>query len=143
MVAGMRWHLTVAGVDLAAQERRGALVTSSDQGHLSGGKFEVARMLRLLDDSVKRALVEGYAGLWASGDMTWEFGSEENLDKLLEYERGLEDYMHRNPELSGICLYHRDTLPSHAIQTALMTHPSIYVSAALSQINPHYHRHLA
>lgn len=143
MVAGMRWHLTVAGIDLVAETKRGALILSSDQGHLVGGKFDVKRMLRLLHEGLHQALADGYKGLWASGDMTWEFGNEANFDKLLEYERCLEDFMELNPRLSGVCLYHRDLLPAHAIHTALITHPSLYVSANLSEINPRYYRGLA
>ena len=75
----------------------------------------------------------------ACGDMTWEFGSESNLDKLLEYERRLEEFMRTNPALS-VCLYHRDTLPEHAVETALVTHPSFYVSASLSESNSRYYR---
>lgn len=142
MVAGMRWHLAAAGVDLETQLARGTLVLSSDQGHLVEGKFDVGRMLQLLEDAVKQALADGYAGLWASGDMTWEFGHESNLDKLLEYERQLEDFMQVTPALSGICLYHRDTLPPQAIETALATHPALYVSAVLSQVNLRYQRQL-
>lgn len=138
MVAGMRSQLAAAGLDPRAHVERGALILSSDQGHLLDGKFDVERMLRLLHDAVKQALVDGYAGLWAAGDMTWEFGSEANLDKLLHYERRLEEFMQTTPALSGICLYHRDTLPPHAIETALLTHPSVYVSATLSRLNSRY-----
>jgi hypothetical protein len=143
MVAGMRSQLAATGVDLKAQMDRGALVLSSDQGHLIDGKFDVARMLGLLRDALQNALADGFEGLWASGDMTWEFGNESNWDKLREYERRLEEFMKENPALSGICLYHRDTLPPHAIETALVTHPSLYISAALSQLNPRYYQHLA
>lgn len=139
MVAGMRWHLTAGGLDLEEHLNRGALVLSSDQGHLVDGQFGIGRMLRLLEETLKKALADGYAGLWASGDMTWEFGSRTNLDKLLEYERGLEDFMRGNPALSGICLYHRDTLPAHAIETALTTHPTLFLGERVSQINPRYH----
>ena len=72
-----------------------------------------------------------------------EFGSEDNLDKLLQYERRLKIFMQRTPALSGICLYHRDTLPSYAIETALITHPSLYISATLSQLNSRYVAQLA
>ena len=39
-------------------------------------------------------------------------GNEANLDKLLEYERGLDKFLKTEPALSGICLYYRDTLAS-------------------------------
>lgn len=138
MVAGMRSQLAAAGLDLREQIARGALILSSDQEHLIDGKFDVERMLRLLEESVRRALADGYAGLWAAGDMTWEFGSEDNPAKLLHYERRLEAFMQRTPELSGVCLYHRDTLPAHALETAEITHPAFYLSATLSQMNPCY-----
>ena len=53
-------------------------------------------MLAMLADAINDALAHGYAGLWATGDMTWE--------------------------LSGICQYHRDTLPEDALQVALSKH---------------------
>lgn len=138
MVAGMRWHLAAAGLDLDEQTSRGALILSSEQGHLVEGKFDVEGMLAALRDALQKAVADGYAGLWAAGDMTWEFGSEANLPKLLEYERRLEEFMQKHTRMCGVCLYHRDTLPSHAIQTALETHPAVYVSATLSQLNPLY-----
>ena len=42
-----------------------------------------------LEASVIDAMRDGYKGLWATGDMLWEFGSERNLPKLGEYERRL------------------------------------------------------
>ncbi|HZZ58779.1 MAG TPA: MEDS domain-containing protein [Opitutaceae bacterium] len=143
MVAGMRSHLAAAGVDLQRQTERGALILSSDQGHLREGKFDVDRMLQMLQAALHRALADGFAGLWASGDMTWELGSESNLAKLHEYERRLDQFIEGNPAMSGICLYHRDTLPPHAVQTALQTHPARHVDASLWQINPQYYRQLS
>jgi hypothetical protein len=137
MVAGMRSVLAASGLDLSAEVSRGALILSSDQSHLVHGTFDAKRMIAALRGAVHQALTDGYAGLWASGDMTWEFGNEANLSKLFDYERQLEVCMHDEPALSGVCLYHRNTLPTHAIDTALATHPAIYLSATLSQFNPH------
>lgn len=135
MVAGMRSELSAAGLDLEKQTERGALILSSSQEHLVEGKFDTDKMLGLLGDALQKALADGYEGLWAAGDMTWEFGNETNLEKLLDYERRLETFMQSNPALCGVCLYHRDTLPKHAIQTALLTHPTLYLSATLSLLN--------
>jgi hypothetical protein len=138
MVAGMRSQLAAAGLNLSEQIASGALILSSDQEHLVDGKFDTERMIDVLNGAVASALADGFRGLWAAGDMTWEFGSEANLAKLLEYERRLEAFMKSNTGLCGVCLYHRDTLPAHAIRTALETHPALYVSATLSQLNPAY-----
>ena len=53
----------------------GSLALSSDPGHLLDGIFDAARMLAMLAHAVNDALANGYAGLWATGDMTWELGT--------------------------------------------------------------------
>lgn len=143
MVAGMRSQLAADGLDPRAEIQRGALVLSSDQGHLVEGKFDVDRMLRLLGDAVESARGDSYVGLWAAGDMTWEFGNEANLEKLFDYECRLEEFMQANPALSGVCLYHRDTLPPHALETVMVTHPALYINATISRLNPRYSAELS
>ena len=48
--------------------------------------------------------------------------------------------MQNNLALSGICQYHRDTLPPQAILSALQTHKGIRVNETLMRLNPHYQR---
>lgn len=138
MVAEMRTALTAAGLDLAAEIEKGSLILVSDQNHLVNGNFDVDKMLGMLSTALQQALADGYAGLWATGDMTWEFGSEKNFAKLFEYEQRLEVFMKHHPELSGVCQYHRDNIPFEAIETASRIHPAIYVSDTLSRINQDY-----
>ena len=138
MVAGIRSYLAAAGLDVAHEQAKGALVLSSEQSHLTNGRFDVNKMLGTLVDVLNRTLKDGYEGLWATGDMTWEFGSEKNFDKLLEYERGLEEIFRQHPALCGICQYHQDTLPIDTIEKSLRTHQAVYINATLSLINPFY-----
>jgi hypothetical protein len=138
MVAGIRSYLAAAGVDVAQEVNRGSLVLSSEQDHLQDGIFDPARMLDVLADAVHDALAQGYAGLWATGDMTWELGSEKNFDKLLAYECGLEEMFREYPALSGICQYHLDTLPDEALHVAASKHASVYLNETLSRVNPLY-----
>lgn len=138
MIAGMRSYLAAAGVDVAREVGKGSLVLSSDQGHLENGHFDGDRMLQGLETAVHQALSEGYQGLWATGDMTWEFGSKRDFGKLLDYEWKLEDLFHRQPCLSGICQYHMDTLPQDAVRDGLRSHQTIFINETLSRLNPHY-----
>src|ERR1700733_8922582 len=138
MIAGMRSYLAAAGLDVLAAVQKGSLVLSSDQSHLINGQFEPRRMLEVLRDAVNQALNDGYKGLWATGDMSWELGNENDFSKLLEYECGLENLFRALPELSGICQYHRDTLPTAALETALYTHRAVYINETLSRMNPYY-----
>jgi hypothetical protein len=140
MVAGMRSYLYAAGVDVPKEVKRGSLVLSSDKSHLTNGAFDVERMLTILADAVDQALKDGYQGLWATGDMSWEFGPEKNFSRLLEYEWRLEDLFHTQPALSGICQYHTDTLPREVIRHGLITHRSIFMNDTLSRLNPYYTR---
>lgn len=136
MVAGIRSCLAALGLNLSEEIEKGSLIITSDQSHLVGGRFDVQRMIDMLRQAMHQALADGYTALWATGDMTWEFGSESNLDKLLDYEQQLEAFMQNNVSLSGICQYHRDTLPSHAIETGLQTHKALYINHTLTRINP-------
>ena len=138
MVAGIRSYLAAAGVDVEEQTKRGALVLSSGQEHLVNGNFDIDRMLHLVTDAVDAAQDAGYAYLGASGDMTWEFGNENNFRKLVDYECRLERAFRERPTLCGVCQYHIDTLPPEVIRQAIYTHPAIYINETLSRINPYY-----
>ncbi len=138
MVSGLSSHLGAAGVDVAAEMRQGSLVLSSEQNHLLNGRFDVARMVEMLEAAVRQALSDGYRGLFATGDMTWEFGPDRDFKKLLEYELALEELFQRCPHLVGLCQYHQDTLPVRALRSALYAHPAFYINETLSRINPHY-----
>lgn len=136
MVAGIRCYLAAAGIDVAYELEK----TSLDQAHLIKGRFNVDRMVQTLEDALWRALDDGFQGLWATGDMTWELGPENNFSKLLEYEWRLEEFFRTHPALSGICQYHADTLPRDVLRQGLITHPSLFLNETLSRINPHYLR---
>jgi hypothetical protein len=138
MVAGMGSYLSAAGIDVAQELSRGSLVLSSDQSHLVDGRFDVDNMIRALEEAIRTAVSDGYRGLWATGDMSWEFGPELNFDKLLEYEWRLEQLFFKQPALSGICQYHRDTLPRAAVREGLVSHRRIYINQTLSRLNPYY-----
>ena len=55
------------------------------------GRFDIDRMLHMLEEVLDRALKDGYTGLWATGDMSREFGQGREFSKLLEYEWRLEE----------------------------------------------------
>jgi hypothetical protein len=140
MVAGLRSYLAAAGVDVIAEISRGSLFLSSEQDCVVDGCFEIERMIASLEAAVDGAVRDGFVGLWASGDLTWEFGSDRDFSKLLEYEWKLEGLFGRKAALSGICQYHTDTLPREATRLGLVSHPAIFINETLSLINPHYVR---
>jgi hypothetical protein len=138
MIAAIRPHLAAAGLDVAHEIRKTSLVLSSDHPSLAVGSFEVEPMIHTLEASLNQAIRDGYAGLFATGDMTWEMGGEKDPSKLLEYEWRLEKLFHERPQLSGICQYHAGTLPPEMMRHSLLVHASIFISERLSLTNPHY-----
>lgn len=138
MVAGMRSTLAALGVDIEAEMAKERLILSSEPANK--GEFSISAMLRNLEDALNKALADGYRGLWASGDMTWEFGPEKDFSKLLTYEMELEEMFRRRKELCGICQYHRDTLPKDIMRQGLLAHQTIVINGTLTQVNPYYLR---
>jgi len=141
MVAGIRSYLAATGINVAREVDSGHLVLSSSQDHLLDGSFVVERMLITLEDSATEAISDGYKGLFATGDMTWEFGATKDFSKLLDYEWALEELFRRQPALCGICQYHSDTLPPQAMADALQVHQAIFINETLSRLNPRYGGH--
>ena len=140
MVAGLRSGLYAAGTDVERELARGSLVLDSSTSHLVNGRFDVGQMIDTLEAAVQAALADGHAGLFATGDMTWEFGPEKEFSKLLQYEWRLEQLFHKPPGLSGICQYHRDLLPREAVREGLVSHASLFINETISRLNPHYVR---
>lgn len=137
MVAGMRSTLAAMDIDVASEIENQRLILSSEPVSVEG-EFSSKNMLDKLENSLDQAIEDGYKGLWASGDITWEFGPGKDFAKLLEYELGLEELFGRRAELCGICQYHQDTLPKDALRQSLMVHPGIVINETLTRINPHY-----
>lgn len=138
MVAAIHSCLEAKGLNLAEQLRQGALVLSSQQDHLNNGRFDADALLRQLDAALQQSLRAGYKGLWASGDMAWEFGPSRDFSQLLDYERRFDEFIQKNPEFVGVCQYHAGTLPGEAMRQGLLTHPSVFINESLALINPHY-----
>jgi MEDS: MEthanogen/methylotroph, DcmR Sensory domain len=137
MVAGMQSYLAAQGVDVAGEMARSALILSAER-NLENGDFDTERMLEGLKQTLHQTLIDGFQSLWASGDMAWEFGSEKNYFKLLDYEWRLEKFLQENPAMGGVCQYHSDILPVGVMREALIAHPALFVNQTLSLLNTHY-----
>src|SRR4051794_16525416 len=81
MVAEIRSYLEAAGVDVAHEVEKRSLVLWSEQWHLVDGRFDVERMMQIVEDLLQQALADGYQGLWATGDVRWELGPERDYSK--------------------------------------------------------------
>lgn len=129
--------LAARGHDTKRAVENGALQLSSDRSHLHAGRFDPQAMIDGLIRAIDSAVDDGFEGLCATGDMSWELGDDHNFDRLLEYEAKLEQVFRERP-LRGICQYHRDVIPARAIRDALVTHRSAYIGGVLNSDNLFY-----
>jgi hypothetical protein len=137
MVADLQADLARIGVDVNRETSHSNLVFSSHLGHLKEDHtFDIDEMITTLESALAQALQDGYAGLWASGDIAWEFGPKEDLTQLVEYETRLEAFVSTHEKFSGICIYDASVLPADAVQTGHETHPVLFSGAAESRLNP-------
>jgi hypothetical protein len=125
-------------LDVDEEIKQGSLLLSSDQSHLANGQFDGEAMLRGLEETLRQSLASGYKGLWATGDMAWEFGPSKDFSQLLDYEWRLEQFFQKNPELVGVCQYHADTMPAEAMRQGLLAHPAVFINESVALLNPHY-----
>jgi hypothetical protein len=139
MLAVMRNYLAAIGIDAAQECSRGSLVLTSDRGHLDPDlSFNIERMLNRLEWALELALRDGFAGLFASGDVAWEFGPRKDFSGLLEYEWRVERFVREHPQFAGVCQYHLGALPPEAWRAGAIVHEAIFLDETLSVPNPNY-----
>ncbi len=136
--AQFRDALREAGIDVDAEERRGALILLTKfEAHLKDGSFEPARMIEVLKRAVTEALEAGFSGLAAAGDMNWVIDEAPGTEKLAEYEALLNRFYRENRAL-GLCLYNRRSIPSARIDDGIGTHAYIRMEGPILVKNPFY-----
>lgn len=130
--------LRAAGIDVDAEEARGALLLlTKHDGHLAGGSFDPDKMIGMLGAAVKDALDAGFAGLCAAGDMSWLLDEAEGSERIAEYEARLNDFYPSSRAL-GLCLYNRNRLPGATLDHGLATHPHVRMEGNILLDNPFY-----
>ena len=137
-IAEFREALKRSGIDVEHEEARGALILNSRyEAHLLGGIFDPDQMIPLLYRAVRDALDAGFAGLCAGGDMSWVLDQAPGTNRLPEYEARLNEFYRSNKAL-GLCLYNRNTLPSHILDHSMATHRHIHLEGPILLENPFY-----
>ena len=133
-----RARLGTIGVDVDAAEAGTALLLqTSDQAHLLNGHFDSERMLKMLNESIEKALDDGFVGLRTCGDMSWLADTPPGADQVIEYEAVLNE-LFRNARGLGMCQYDRRRLPARCVELAGAGAHSTLVVNGTHQTNPNY-----
>jgi len=113
--------LEEAGVDVSRRAAQGALrFARARSAYLAGGCFDAEAMIHLIQRAVAEARAFGYAGLCATGDMSWALGRAP--DELVAYESRLNATAFRSARLVGLCQYDAARFGAAAIDRIVQTH---------------------
>lgn len=120
-VPGILKAFREAGVDIDEVTSSGALsVVTVHDAYLRHGLFEPERMISELDRDVSLALLNGFAGLRVTGEMSWALDLPSALSRLCDYEQELR---RRWPsQLAGLCQYDGTLFPDHVIRKMAACH---------------------
>jgi signal transduction histidine kinase len=119
--------LEAAGVDVARQRERGALVLVSRwEVSFPGGEFDPTAMIAYVRQTIAQTLAEGFTGLRLVAEMTWALQMGVGANKLIHYE-ALGNHLYPDEPLVAICMYNRSRFPAAVCHDAMRVHPWVAV----------------
>jgi anti-anti-sigma regulatory factor len=117
--------LAESGIEAGRMVDEGHLqIHPIDNGHLSGGRFELDIVITTLWVEVRRARDAGYPGVRISREMSCELRPLPDERALLEYEQRLSSVFHSR-ELAAICQYDQRLFDNSAITGLVACHPEV------------------
>jgi signal transduction histidine kinase len=128
--------LEAAGVDVAAEQARGAFVQLVG-AEFGPGQQRVDAWLNTLGETVTHAQAAGFSGLRIAVDMTWALTTGIDLSLVKQLESMANDLFYRDRPVLGLCQYNRDRFSTDVLAGALTTHPIAVVEGVVYR-NLHY-----
>lgn len=121
----LRDLLAQAGIEVDAllQSKQLTIVTAKE-AYLKNGVFDPQKMISLLGEETDKALLEGYAALRVTGEMTWALAGEPGSERLIEYESLLNEFF-PTKKCYAICQYDRRRFDAEMLLDILHTHPKV------------------
>jgi hypothetical protein len=130
-----RQQLRAAGVDVDAEERRGALeVLSVRDLYLRDGRFDVERMLATVRQNLSPGSEDSISRI--TGHAEWAGEQWPGIQGFLEYEARLNEVVPEGRD-TVVCLYDLSKTSAALIVDVLRTHPLVILGGLLQE-NPFY-----
>ena len=95
--------------------------------YLKDGYFSPDKMFELLQDEQEKALDQGFSGLRATGEMTWFFTDTPGVEKLMEYESRLNEFI-QGKETVILCQYNENKFSADKLLDVIHTHPKVVIN---------------
>jgi hypothetical protein len=131
-----RARLAALGVPVPAVEDGKLLVASAVDMYCPDGTFVPDRMLANFPIVYNAGREAGFAGVRATGEMTWARRGVPGSERLIEYESRINTIVREYP-LTAVCQYDARRFDGATLFEVLIVHPVMIVRGRISR-NPYY-----
>lgn len=115
--------LTAAGVDVAREHARGALVVTDAAELRKLRPFDPVRLCEHLRGLTNDAIASDFAGLRLVVEMTWTQSEEINPEQLTAYEAMANAAVFARGPVAAICMYNRTRFTEEVLAELAASHP--------------------
>jgi MEDS: MEthanogen/methylotroph, DcmR Sensory domain len=117
-------HLQEFGVDVPKVQKSGALsVVTKHETYLRHGVFQPDKMIDDIQNAVQAAVDDGYAGLRASGELSWALDLPSALAQMIQYEEALDEHFYS--KFAALCQYDETRYPAYIFEYMKRLHPVV------------------
>ncbi len=111
-------------------------VTTWNEAHLKGGRFDQDRMMSSLDELIREHAATGRPPMRLVGQMGWIFSEPPGIEQLVEYEASVNEVLNRG-KTPTVCVYDVRRLSGSMMMDLLRAHPLTVMNGVLHE-NPFY-----
>jgi MEDS: MEthanogen/methylotroph, DcmR Sensory domain len=111
-------------------------VTTWDDAHLKGGRFDRDRMMAALDTMIREQAATARPPMHLVGQMGWVFSNPPGIDQLVEYEASVNEVLSRG-RTPTVCVYDVRRLSGSMMMDLLRAHPLTVMNGVVHE-NPFY-----
>ena len=111
-------------------------VTTWNDAHLKGGRFDAERMMALLEQAISAHAATGKPPMRLVGQMGWVFSEPPGIEDLVAYEATVNDLLNRG-KTPTVCVYDVTRLRGSMMMDLLRAHPLTVMNGVLHE-NPFY-----
>lgn len=132
-----RGQMSRRGIDVEAAEREGYLdLIGWNDAYLQEDRFDVDRMLGLVDRLCVQTAEVGFPRARFIGHMEWALLDRPGVDQLIDYECKVTDVLSKHQQ-PAVCVYDVTRFDAATVVDILRTHP-IVIMNGVAQENPFF-----
>ncbi|MEN8261756.1 MAG: MEDS domain-containing protein, partial [Pseudomonadota bacterium] len=101
----------------------------AQESYLQDGYFDLQRMLGFWRTTINEFQQRRITRLLLTGEMDWATLDAPGSDRLIEYEKQLDDFLHAYPSITVVCQYALTEFPAATIFDSVCLHPAVLPAA--------------